>query len=700
MKDTLISAKLIDWQKIRLTLFYDTPIYEVRAILGNEDDGTRLPLSQSKASSTTSLSVYDYKLPAPLELGHSYFVEVVGFGRYPLDVNDCASFEGFDEKYRYDGPLGAIYAKEETRFVLFAPLASRVTLLYSLPKAKEWHLVPMKRLHGGIYEIRVKGDLKNARYFYSVRNSGVENRCIDPYALSSGPNGSYSYVVDIEGLRTKKDRAALPAIQSPTEAIIYELSVRDMTAHPGTDIKHKGLFLGLAEKGKKTAGGLPAGLDYLKSLGITHAQILPMYDFASVDEKKKGEGYNWGYDPAQYFVPEGSYCTDPDDPEKRLLECEKMIDAVHEEGIRVVMDVVYNHVYSFEASNFEKLVPGYYFRHTRSGRMASTSGCGNDLASERPMVRRLIIDSALHWVDFYDVDGFRFDLMGIIDVETLKQIETEVRKRKKNFLLYGEGWNMGGEVDFPLGQMGNCRLLPTYAFFNDRYREAIKGLLFGDESKKPLAMHCLAGSSNEFNAPPLFMNAAQSLNYVECHDNGTFYDYVKRLRPYLKEEEVLSLVKLAVAFVLFSFGIPFIHAGQEIGGTKKGIENSYNSPVEINWFDYSLLEARKDLYEFAKQAIAIRRKKRFFHLYDPSLIYNLIDVTDRGGAIFLRDNDSNAVAPDRRLELYLNVEPIDVEIEVGEGALILLDAHGGAGEGLPAGKAKVPAFSPLLLAYK
>ena len=700
MKDIVISAKLISWNSLRLTIFYDGQIGNLKPNLVEDDTGRRIPLFPVKASSTASLSVYEFRMEESLNLGHPLFLEIESLGRVALDVNEAASFENFDHIYHYEGKLGAEYQKDKTRFALFAPLACSVILMIAKPDQVRPDTFPMDRIKGGAYETVLEGDYEGARYWYLVNNSGSVARCLDPYAVSSSANGGASYVIDPNKVKTKKVKATLPIMQSYNDAIIYEGSVRDMTIHPGTDIVHKGKFLGLTETGRKTRKGLPAGLDYLSSLGITHFQVLPMYDFATVDEKNPTKAYNWGYDPAQYFVPDGSFVTDPDDPYARLKECQAMVDAFHERGIRVVMDVVYNHVYSWESSNFEKVVPGYYFRHRHNGRMASTSGCGNDLASERPMVRRLIVESALHWVDYYDVDGFRFDLMGIIDVETLKEIRTEALKRKKDFMVYGEGWNMGGEVDFPLGTMGNHALLPGYAFFNDRFREAVKGMLFGDESKKPLLMNCLAGSCVEFNAYPMFGDATQSLNYVECHDNGTFYDYLCRLRPNLREEERLSLCRLALSIVLFSFGVPFIHAGQEIGGTKKGIENSYRSPDEINWFDYALLDEREEMYRYAVKAIATRKKKRFFHHYDPRCIYNLVDIFDYHGAVILRDNDPNSVAPDKKIELCFNVEPLPVTLKLEKGAALELVSSPTGEEGKSKEEVTVPAFSLTYVVYR
>ncbi len=674
MKDTIIVAKLIDYDQIRLTMFYDSPLGPVKPSLVIDGTSIRHPLSVLRLTSTSNLSVYELSLEKPLELGYPYFIEIPGLGRIPLDVNEAVTFKDFDKRYVYEGELGAIYKGKKTTFRVYAPLASGVVLRLRKPGSGNWTYYPMSRLSVGVYELEVEGNVQGYLYNYLVTNSGSTSVCVDPYALASSANGKESVVVDFSKITPPKHYECLPVLNANSDAVIYETSVRDFTIHPSTDIKHKGKYLGLTERGRKTKKGHPAGLDYLKELGITHLQILPMYDFETVDELHPLDSYNWGYDPAQYFVPEGSYATDPEDPLSRIKECIAMVDALHKEGIRVVMDVVYNHVHSYEGSVYEKIVPGYYFRHRPNGRMANTSGCGDDLASERPMVRRLIVDSALHWIEHYGVDGFRFDLMGIIDCETLNEIYRKAKKLKKDFIAYGEGWNMGGEVDFPLGTMGNYALLPEYGFFNDFFRESIKGLCFGDDSKRPAAMFALLGSCVDYNRPPMFDTALRSINYVECHDNGTFYDYLNRFRGDLSHEDILKLVELGLSFTLFGLGIPFIHAGQEIGGTKKGEDNTYNLPDSYNQFDYDLLDERYHMVEFAKKAVALRRNRRMLRVYDPSLIYRIFEVVDQKGAILLYNSDSNLTAPEKENVALFNPQRIPVSIDFPQAPRVLLSS--------------------------
>ncbi|MBQ4256009.1 MAG: type I pullulanase, partial [Bacilli bacterium] len=454
MKDTYINAKLVAPNLIRIAVFSSLPYLKPEPDL-IVDGVISKRLYPVKISSLQSVTIADYRLEEELALGHSYYLAIAGLGIVPLDVTEATTFPDFDRKYYYDGELGAIYSKKCTTFRIWAPLASRVTLLYRDEKESDYSSSNMKRLPSGVYETTVSGDLSLCRYIYEIVNNESLIRSSDPYAKASTMNGEESVVVNFDKLQIDFHRSALPVLNCPTESIIYECHVRDMTIAPNTDIEHKGTFKGLCEKGRKTQKGNPAGFDYIKSLGITHIQLLPIYDFKSVDETNPNKNYNWGYDPQQYFVPEGSYASKREDPLSRIIDLKEMVAAYHEAGIRVVMDVVYNHVYEYQSSVFEKVVPNYYFRKRGNGSMANTSGCGDDVASERPMVRKMIVDACDFWIKEYGIDGFRFDLMGIIDIDTLLTIEKHAKLIDPTFLLYGEGWNMGGEVRGLLGHMGN-----------------------------------------------------------------------------------------------------------------------------------------------------------------------------------------------------------------------------------------------------
>ncbi len=701
MKDSYLSAKLVKEDTIRLVVFSSLPWSKIEPWLVVDGVKTKI-LHPFKMSSMPSLAMIDYKLDKPLELGHSYNLEIYGRGCLGVDVSEATTFPGFDEKYYYDGDdLGATYSKEQTTFALWAPLASRVQLAYRDHKGDHFSYVTMDRTDKGVYRATLKGDHENAAYVYWVYNSETVALCTDPYAKGSTQNGEQSVVINfkrLEGIDLHKE--ALPVLNQATDAIIYEAHVRDMTIDESTDIVHKGTFAGLAEKGRKTLKGNPAGFDYIKSLGITHLQLLPIYDYRTVDEKNPDASYNWGYDPWQYFVPEGSYASVLDDPLSRIVDLKKMVAAYHEEGIRIVMDVVFNHVYEYEGSVFERVVPNYYFRHRHNGTMANTSGCGNDLASERPMVRKLIVDACQFWAKTYGIDGFRFDLMGIIDVKTLTQIKDKVRAIDKSFILYGEGWNMGGEVKEPLGHMGNYKLLPDFGFFNDHYRETAKNYFTEDYSQMQPFKHAYASSSVNFIEGAKFLNANQSINYVECHDNATFFDFVSKRRSDLPLKDRLDIVKLANASILLSFGVPFIHAGQEIGATKYGEENTYNKGDHYNKFSYKLLDERIDMVNYFRDYAHFRKGLGALHLYDPRAIDESVDIRDVGTCIRVSFLNKDVIAPRRDLQFFINPSHATYKYVMDSPYEVILDKNGASSKEEASGVVEIPPVSVLVIEGK
>jgi len=353
----------------------------------------------------------------------------------------------FAEKYHYDGPLGALYTAESTRFVVWAPTASHAELLLFARgqggKPKKVHA--MKQGLKGTWSVKVEGDLHGTYYLYRIKVDDHVREAVDPYARASGVNGERGMVIDLE--RTNPSGwhdTPRPPLAGHADALVYELHVRDLSIHKDSGIKNKGKFLGVAEAGTTGPKGTATGLDHLKELGITHLQLLPVFDFYTVDESKPEKPqYNWGYDPQHHNIPEGSYSTDPKRGEVRVRECKTMVQKLHEEGIRVVMDVVYNHTYLSAESHLNKIVPGYYYRQDPHGEFSDGSGCGNELASERSMVRRYILDSVLYWAQEYKMDGFRFDLMGLHDQTTMKQVRQVLDEVDPSILVYGEGWTGG-----------------------------------------------------------------------------------------------------------------------------------------------------------------------------------------------------------------------------------------------------------------
>ena len=516
----------------------------------------------------------------------------------------------------YDGhDLGSTYYRDYTVFKVWAPTALEVKVM--VKKNHEFISYDMKRVENGVFSLYLSGDYDNCEYLYQVRHHDSFINALDPYAYSSSANGRSSIIINLNKCMIDLNRQYLKPLKQKTDAILYELSVRDFTMYENSPSKHKGKFLGVSEAGLITKHGNNAGLDYLVNLGITHVQLMPIFDFATVDENQPHLLYNWGYDPAQYNVPEGSYCSDPNDGYSRVLECKEMIARLHRHGLRVIMDVVYNHMYDVNASPFERIVPGYYFRKNMDGTLSNGSWCGNDLESCNYMVRKYIIDMSRRWQSFYGVDGYRFDLMGIIDIETINQVYQICHSYDKSFMVYGEGWNMPTSLpDDQKAMQFNHYKMPNISFFNDEFREVIKGgssdgvlvnkgFITGNLYETERARNCIM-ACNRYTSPD------QSINYVECHDNATIFDklYISNVEEGLNE--ILERQKNLTIVTLLSQGIPFIHAGQEFYRTKGGIGNSYNSPDNINSINWDFRDIYKDDVEDIKKIIQLRKNNKCF----------------------------------------------------------------------------------------
>lgn len=679
MKDTFIEAKLISKNVIRVAFLSALPYEKFFASL-LKDHQEEIPLKVTRFVSTQENAIAECLLEEPLSLGHSYFVKT-NYGLSPLDVSEATDFPSFDEEFdATKEKLGAFYSPSESEFSLYAPLASSVILKIKKTAADSYSFYPLGRKENGVWARKLSGDWKNAIYLYQVVNSEILAETIDPYAKASTPNGLESVLLDPNDFSSSFFKEQLPPFKNPCEAIIYEGSVRDLTISKDTNILHKGKYLGLVEENRKTKMGHPAGLSYFKELGFTHLQLLPIYDFKTVDELHPERSYNWGYDPAQYFVPEGSYSTNVNDPLSRIREVKEMVSSLHKNGIRVVMDVVFNHVYDWATSSFEKTVPNFYFRKRENGSLSNASGCGDVLFSERPMVRKLIFEAAKWWIDFYGIDGFRFDLMGLIDVETMKLIESYAKEKDPSFLLYGEGWNMGGDSKVPLSSMDNASSLPEVGFFNDGYREVSKRFLGGDLGEREAFKYFYLGSCDSSkNFRPRFLSPHQSLNYVECHDNWTYFDYLHYVKNISEEKELLARCRLALGSVLFSFGIPFIHAGEEIGATKYGKDNTYNAGDEFNCFDYSLLDKRYSMALYFKDCILLRKKLSFLSndSFEGVIGFTKIENWSSG----LRISFHDALGEYQKVHIFINPshEAFTCMLDTDED-LLLMD-----GDALPVG---------------
>jgi pullulanase len=503
----------------------------------------------------------------------------------------------------------------------------------------------------GVWSAGVRGDLKNVYYLYRVTRHGMVRPAMDPYAKAAGVNGERAMVINLGETDPPGFREhPLPPLEAATDAVIYELHIRDLSMHPHSGIRRRGKFLGLTEGGTKNAEGLSTGLDHIRELGVTHLHLLPCFDYKTVDESEAGAAdpgvqFNWGYDPQNYNVPEGSYSANPRDGAVRVREFKTMVQALHAAGLRVVMDVVYNHVYSAEDFSFNALVPGYFFRTRRDGSYADGSACGNETASERPMVRKFILDSVLYWAREYRIDGFRFDLMGLHDIDTMNLIRRELDRIDPSILLYGEGW-IAGDSPLPAERRAVKANTPLFdgqiACFSDDIRDGIKGSVhFGTKggfingAPEPAGSGGAGGSfeedvkfgiaasvehpgvdigkvhySHAFWAP----SPSRTINYVSAHDNLSLWDKLAATNPAAGDEELLAMNKLAAAIVLTSQGIPFFQAGEEMARTKGGNENSFRSPDSVNMLDWDRKSRYAALAAYYRGLILLRKTYGAFRL--------------------------------------------------------------------------------------
>ncbi len=568
---------------------------------------------------------------AYIDLGKVYFVEDANKHSSELYTGKIVRTELFDNIYRYKKhDLGFTYTRENTKFKIWTPVAKNVKIELISPN-NEPFIYNLTYKNSGIWRSVIDGDLEGYKYRYRVYINGKESVVQDPYAITSNANGEYAFVVDKTKFYQMKYESDFSG--NPLDAIIYEMSVRDFTIDKDMDFKNKGKFLGVIESGVKTKNGLSAGIDYLKELGITHVQLMPIFDFDGIDENSNEPQYNWGYNPQQYFVPEGWFSTNPNDPYSRINELKEMIDVLHKNNISVVMDVVYNHVFNSVEFPIEKLVPGYSYHMDRQGICTNVSGCNNDVASHRKMIRKLIIDNVLYWVNEYKIDGFRFDLMGLIDYETMNELRQELHNASEHIIVYGEGWNMySSNLTDRMAHMSNKKVIHTIGFFNDKFRETIKGATFkpglkgyamGNEDEIDTVKEMLMGSANNRY---MFKYTSQSINYVECHDNLTFFD--KALHISKDIEMIKKQQLLATAMVILSQGVPFIHSGQEFFRTKQLVENSYISSDEINLIDWSRREEFDDSIQFVKKLIELRKQMPCFKLKSTSELNQVIEVIE------------------------------------------------------------------------
>ena len=605
------------------------------------DGDTRLALSDLSSLNNEVVSG-TITLAEPLDLSRSYEVEIEGYGRIPALPTGIFDSQEFLDAYVYEGDdLGATVKGGKTVFKLWAPTASAVTLnLYEAGDGgAAFAEVPMTPGDKGVWSAEYDCGY-GVYYTYSVTTALGTQEAVDPYARSAGLNGERGMVVDLRAADPAGFRASgyCDGLTSYGDAVIWEVHVRDFS-NALSSSRYPGKYLAFTEEGLTNAASLPAGLDYLKWLGITHVHLQPVYDFATVDEGSDAPQFNWGYDPKNYNVPEGSYATDARDGAVRVGELKQMVQSLHNCNIGVVMDVVYNHTYSLD-SNLNKIVPYYYYRFAADGTPSNGSGCGNETASDRAMFRKYMVDSVCYWAQEYKIDGFRFDLMALHDLETMQAIESALHAINPKALIYGEGWSGGTSAlrDKLQANQANIRQITaskgaigSIAVFNDAIRDGLKGSVFD-----PKDAGYINGSVNKATAGKLIfgllggektpgiswsVDGAMVINYMSSHDNNTLWDKLHMTCPDASEEELLAMNRLGAGVVMIARGTPFFLAGEEMLRTKGGDGNSYASSDAVNNLDWDALTPQSEAWhmaEYYRELIALRRSNAFFTMADVS----------------------------------------------------------------------------------
>ncbi|CAM3503780.1 type I pullulanase [Aeromicrobium ponti] len=561
-----------------------------------------------------------------LDFNHSYRVFMNSFGEADVTIGKVVRSEEFDEAFYYDGELGNQYSKEETFFRLWAPTASEAVLvMYDSWDDQTGEELPLEKGEKGTWSTVMAGDQNGLIYNYKVKISGEWTEATDPYVRSVTVNGDRGVVMDLDSTDPDNWNSRKPKLTNPEDSIIYEVHVRDLSIHEDSGIENKGKFLGAAEKNTVNSDGVETGLNHIKDLGVTHVQFLPIYDYRTVDETKLDEPqFNWGYDPKNYNVPEGSYSTDPYNPASRIKELKTMVQELHNQQLRVVMDVVYNHVFAVNESSFHKLVPGYYFRYNEDGTLANGTGVGNDTASERKMVEKFIVDSVTYWAKEYNLDGFRFDLMGIHDSETMNAVRDALDKIDPSIITIGEGWDLNTPLSADRkANQKNAEDMPGIGHFNDGIRDGLKGSVFneldkgfvnGKEGMEEFIQQGIAAGMDYAETMATYKDPEQVVTYVEAHDNHTLWDKLELTNPDATEEERKKMHKLASAIILTSQGVSFVHAGQEFMRTKYGDHNSYKSPDSINQLDWDRRADFSNEVGYFKGLVTLRKHYESFRM--------------------------------------------------------------------------------------
>lgn len=596
-----------------------------------------------------------------------------------------------------------IYSSKETRFSLWAPTAQAVELrIYE--NGTDGDATVVRRLQKatkGVWKTTINSDLKGKFYTFKIKYNGnwlAETPGI--WTKAVGINGNRAAIIDLKQTNPANwANDKRPALKNYTDIVIYEMHHRDLSVAANSGIKNKGKFLALTETGTNNGQGKSTGIDHLKELGVTHLHLLPSYDYGSVDESKPEiKKYNWGYDPKNYNAPEGSYSTNPADPSTRIREFKQMVQAAHNNGLRIIMDVVYNHTYVNDGSNFSLTVPKYFYRQTADGNYSNASACGNETASERAMMRHYMIESVKYWAKEYHVDGFRFDLMGIHDIETMNLIRKALDEIDPTIFIYGEGWTAGASP-LPKTKQAlkeNGKLMPRIAVFSDDLRDAVKGpfnsektpgFVGGKSGLEESVKFGVVGATQHpqidyskinYSKAPYANNPGEVINYVSCHDDMCLND---KLNASAEKDATPEMLKrrnlLAQTMVFTSQGVPFIYAGEEIFRNKKGVHNSFESPDSINEIDWSFKNRYADVFEYYKNLIQLRKNHPAFRMNkteDVQKHLQFLKCSENSVVAFTLSENANGDSWKNIVVIYNgNNKKVTVEVPAGKWTLVAFD---------------------------
>lgn len=605
-----------------------------------------------------------------------------------------------------------VYTPEKTTFTFWSSIAEKMEVrLYNTYDAAEFEVITLQEKNDDYWTATVKGDQLGKFYTVcSYQNGEWGQESPGIFAKAVSVNGQKAAIIDMQATNPEGwENDQRPVMTDPTDVVVYETHMRDFTIDATSGIANKGKFIAFTEQGTQTAEGLASGIDHLKELGITHIQILPMYDYGSIDETTLDlNKYNWGYDPVNYNVPEGGYSTNPYDPATRIREAKTMIQALHAAGIRVIMDVVYNHTYSVEGCALGRVVPQYFYRMNEDGTYANGSGCGNETASDKEMMRQFMVESVCYWAREYHIDGFRFDLMGIHDQETMRQIRAALDEIDPSIITYGEGWAASSPA-YPYEQLAMKQwtyTMPRVGAFSDDIRNALigspfdhhRGFASGNTASRDAVRYGLVACP-DWSGEPM-----QHVSYITCHDNYCLRDRIEVAAAEETEATKLRMNKLAQTAVMVSQGMTFFYGGEELFRTKQGVENSYQSPDSINVIEWANKQTYNDLYTYYREIIKIRRQHKGFRLGTAELVKNHVEFpeTTQEGLIIYRIKDLQGIDTASSLIVLLNgtAEPMEAEVPQANYTVLAHDAQANAnGMGtIEGGKVQVAPYSATILA--